>query len=847
MELLDDLALAARLARRELRAGIRGFGVFLACLAIGVGAVAGVGSLAAAHRQGLARDAATLLGGDLEATLSQRPATPEELAALRALGPTSHLVSLQVMARRETGPAKRALATLRAVDEAYPLYGVVALDPARPLAEVLAVRDGLPGAAAAPELLSRLGLGLGERLRVADAIFEIRAVLGREPDASAGLASSLGPRLVVGIDQLAKAGLTGPGSLTRHSYRVRLPAGADAPALAEGLRQAFPTSGWRVRDAAAAQPGLARFMDRLTAVTGLVALASLLLGGIGVSQAVSGYLDGRTIAVATLKCLGAPRRLVAATYFLVIAALAGVGIAAGLALGAAAPPLAGPILSRFLPVTLAPGPYPGALTLAAACGALTTLGFSLPHLAMAGRTPPLLLFRGYAAPSLARATLAARLPGLACLAALAALAIGVSPNRRLGIGFVVAVVGATLLLRLLSRLARLLARLPGRRHGPVGLGLRALTRPDNRVAPVLAALGLGLSILCAMALVEANFRQAAVEDIPRAAPAFFFVDIQPGQRDDFLATATAVPGVTRVETSPMARGRIARLGDVPAESVAADEDVRWAVQGDRGLTYAADMPQGTRLTAGRWWPRDYAGPPLVSVEEAVAKGLGLGLGDMVTVNVLGREITATVASLRRVNWLSLAINYVFVFSPGSLDGAPVTYLATAYTDPAVPGSDEAVFAAVTDRFPNITAIGIGDALTEVMAIADKVATAVTVAAGATLVVGMLVLVQTMAAGMRRKLYEAVICKVCGAGRREVLVMLLTENALLGVMAGLAALVLGTALALAFVTTFMELPFRFFPGPAIGAVGLAAAATLLLGLVGVMRALSGQVGPWLRND
>lgn len=847
MRLLQEMLLAVRLARRELRVGLRGFGVFLACLAIGVGAVAGVGSLAAAHRQALTRDAAALLGGDLEAALSQRPATAEELAALRELGPTSHLVSMQVMARREAGPPKRALATLRAADDAYPLYGAVELRPAQPLADALAVRDGLPGAAAAPELLSRLGIKLGDTIRVADAAFAVRAVLGREPDASAGL-TTLGPRLLIRADQLARAGLTGPGSLTRHYYRVRLPKGADAPALAAKLRHAFPKSGWRVRDAAAAQPGLARFMDRLTAITGLVALASLLLGGIGVSQAVSGYLEGRTAAIATLKCLGAPRRVVHAAYFLVIAALAAMGIAAGLALGAAAPPLLGPILSRFLPMTLAPGPYPGALALAGACGVLTTLGFSLPHLAAAGRTPPLLLFRGYAAPGLPRTPLLARLPGWACLAALAGLAVAVSPNRRLGLGFVAAVLGASLVLRLLARLAILLARLPGRRHGPAGLGLRALTRPDNQVRPVLAALGLGLSILCAMALIEANFRQAAREDIPKNAPAFFFVDIQPGQLADFLATARGVPGVTEVETSPMARGRIVRIKGQPAESVDVGEDVRWAVQGDRGLSYAAAMPEGTRLIAGKWWPADYAGPPLVSVEEAVAKGLGLGLGDTVTVNVLGKEITATVASLRRVNWLSLAINYVFVFSPGSLAGAPVTHLATAAVDASAPGNpSEAVFAAVTDRFPNVTAIGIGEALTDVLAIADKVATAVTVAAGATLAVGMLVLVQTMAAGLRRKRYEAVICKVCGAGRRDVLVMLLTENALLGLLAGLAALGLGTALAYAFVGRFLELPFRFFPGPALSVVGTATAATLVLGLTGVVRTLSDKAWPQLRNE
>ncbi len=847
MRLLDDFRLAARLARRELRSGLRGFGVFLACLALGVGAVAGVGSLAASHADALARDAAALLGGDLEAALSQRPASPEELAALSALGRVSHLVTMQTMARRGDGPGKRALATLRAVDDAYPLYGEVRLDPPQSLAEALAVRDGLPGAAAAPELLSRLGIAVGDPIRVADATYVVRASLGREPDASAGF-STLGPRLLVQAKTLEKAGLTGPGSLTRHFYRIKLPPGADAKALAEGLRREFPTAGWRIRDASAAQPGLSRFMDRLTAATGLVALAALLLGGIGVSQAASGYLSSRTASIAILKCLGAPRRVVSLAYLLVVSALAGCGILAGLALGAAAPPLAGPLLSRFLPAALSPGPFPEALALAGLCGALTTLGFALPHLATAAASPPLLLFRGYAVPHLSRPTLAARLPGLTCLAALAALAVAVSPSRRLGLGFVAAVLGAMALFRLFAWLAVRLAGLPGRRHGPVGLALRALSRPGNQVGPVLAALGLGLTALCAMTQVEANFRQAATEDIPKAAPAFFFVDIQPGQLADFLAVTEGTPGVTRVETSPMIRGRIARIKDAPVETVEVDEDARWAVQGDRGLTFAASPPRGSRVVAGNWWPAGYAGPPLVSLEEGVAKGLGLGVGDAVTVNVLGREITATVASLRRVDWLSLGINYVFVFSPGSLDGLPMTHLATAYVDDA--GKDnpgEAVFAAVTDRFPNVTAIGIGDALTDVLSLADKVSGAVTAAAGATLLVGMLVLVQTMAAGMRRRRYEAVLCKVCGASRRQVLAMLLAENAFLGVLAGLTALGLGAALSFAFVTSFMELPFRFFPGPAVAAVGIAAGLTLVLGLAGVLRALSDKAWPYLRNE
>ncbi|EFL49985.1 protein of unknown function DUF214 [Solidesulfovibrio fructosivorans JJ]] len=849
MRFPKEIGLAFRLAGRELRAGFRGFGIFLACLALGVAAVAGVKSLAASYQAGLAEDAASLLGGDLEAALSQRPATAEERAALSRLGRVSHLVSMQIMARRETaaGPAARTLATLRAVDGAYPLYGSVELRPPMPLASALAVRDGRPGAVVAPELLSRLRLKVGDTILVADAAYAVRAVLERTPDAAGGL-TALGPPLLVAASSLHAAGLDGPGSLTRHFYRLRLPAGESAKSAMAALRREFPMAGWRLRDAAAAQPGLTRFMDRLAAVTALVGLAALLLGGIGISQAVSGYLDGRTASIAAMKCLGAPRRLVVTTYLLVIAGQAACGIAVGLLVGALVPVALGPLLGALVPVRFPPGPYPGALALAGGCGALTALAFSLPQLAAAGRVPPLLLFRGYDAPDRPRLGLTARLPGLLCLAGLFALAVVSTPDRRLGLGFVVAAVAATALFWLFAGLAVFLAGRIPRRPGIRGLALRAISRPDNQVGRVLAALGLGLSTLCAMILVEANFRAAFTEDIPRTAPAFFFVDIQPDQLPSFLQTARSVPGVSRVETSPMARGRIAELRGAPVAEARVDPDARWAVQGDRGLTYAATMPEGTRIVAGSWWPKDYAGPPLVSVDEKIAAGLGLSLGDTVTVNALGREITATVASLRRINWLSLGINYVFVFSPGALDGIPMTWLATAYVDNKASGDPaEALFNAVTGRFANVTAIGTGDALNAVLGVADKVAAAVTVAAGTTLCIGMLVLLQTMAVGMRRKTYEAAIYKACGAKRRDILAVFLGENALLGTLAGCMALAIGGGLAWAFVAFFMDLPFRFFAVPALLTVATAAGVTLTLGMAGLWRALAGKAWPYLRNE
>ena len=605
-------------------------------------------------------------------------------------------------------------------------------------------------------------------------------------------------------------------------------------------------------DASGAQPGLSRFMDRLTAILGLVGLTALLLGGIGIAQAVSGYLDGRAETIATMKCLGAPARVVTLD---LSDGDPGPGPGrhrAGTGGRGPAPGRPGPGARNGDAGAAEPGPpMPRPWAQAGAYGLLTVLAFSLPALGpgLADGAPGLVSGRGrsgrgpglLARPGCRRPVR----PGPGRSGRRHHPGSPAGPGIRGG--------GAGLgrgVFQLFGLAAGRLARLaPRRRPGLAFLALRALARPGNRQAGrILAALGLGLSTLCAMGQVDANFAQALVRDIPREAPDFFFMDIQPGQLAGFEAAARGVAGVTRLDVSPMSRGRLTRLGDRPAESAPVSEDAVWAVRGDRGLTFADAMPRGTRLVAGAWWPPGYRGEPLVSVDEGVAKGLGIGLGDTVTINALGRDITARVASLRRVNWLGLSINFVFVFSPGALDGLPFTYLATAHADRAGPGDPvETLYRTIADGFPGITVIGVGEALNDVRALADKVETAVTVAAGTTLLAGVLVLIQTMAAGMRAKAYETVVYKACGASRRDILAVLSLENGLLGLLAGLMALVLGVGLAWAFVNRFMELPFQAFPGRAVITVLAATGLTLGLGLTGIVRLLARKAWPSLRNE
>jgi len=864
VELVKDMLLAARLARRELRGGFAGMRVFLACLALGVAAVCGVQSLAAGFTAGLAADAALLMGGDVEVTSPGAPLAPEPLAGLAAAGRVSGIVTMRAMVTAESGGGamRRGLVSLRAVDDAYPLVGRVTLSPDMSLAEALAGplpgpldgTDGLPGAVAAPELLSRLGLAVGDTVRLGRAAYVIRAVLVQEPDRMTGF-WGFGPRFVISEKSLEATGLVQPGSLLRYAYRVSLSPGRDPKALAADMERAFPGHSWRIRQASQASPGLSGFFERLTGIMGLVGLSALLLGGLGVAGAVRGQIAARAVSLAAMRCVGASGRVLFAVCLLQILFLAALGIALGLALGAGAPFAVAPLLGEVSPVRVIPVLSPAALGTAAAFGLLTTLFFSLPPLSAAGRISPLTLFRGYGELPSGRPGWGVLAVTAMCGLGIAALAVAVTGDRRLGLGFVGAAVLSAVVLRGAGwLLMRGLHLFPLPRHPLLALAVSGLRRPGNAAAGVVAALGLGLTALSAMALVDANFRDLVTRELPEKAPAYFFIDIQPHQLAAFEATARQTPGVTAVQTAPNLRGRIVKVRGMAAEAANIDPDTAWVARGDRGMTFSRTPPDNSAIVAGAFWPPDYAGPPQASMDAEAAAGYGVRLGDTVTINVQGREIDVTVTSLRRINWLSLGINYVFVLSPGSLDGLPLTYLATAYTAPEPPrpdgapkAADEALFAAVSAAFPNVTAVSVGETLSDITAIAEKIALAVTASALATLVAGILVLAQTLGGALAARAREAVIFKVCGATRGDMLTMLVAEHAVTGAAAGLVALVLGTACAALFVVGYMKMTWSFAAGPALLTIALAAGLTVLLSLGGTVRLLGKKAWPYLRNE
>jgi putative ABC transport system permease protein len=852
--------LPLRFAVRELRGGLRGFYVFIACIALGVMAIAGVGSVASGLADGLAREGRVILGGDLAFSLSLREARADERAFLDRQGRVSLAATMRAMARAHSasedareraGDGRTALVEVKAVDAAYPLYGTVVLDPPQPLTQLLAQRDGAFGAAADPALLARLDLAPGARIMIGAAAIEIRAVLTSEPDKLAG-GIGFGPRVLIGVAALRATGLLQPGSVVRWHHRLRLSGNDVSDAAVRAVTAAaeaqLPEAGWEVRTRANASPSLEQNVERFTQYLTLVGLTALLVGGVGVANAVKGHLDRRREAIATLKSLGATGLRVFAIYLTQVLALAGLGALPGLAVGAALPFVIAWGFGAVLPLPLAPALHPGNLVLALLYGLLTAAAFALWPLGRAHDVPASALFRD----EVASEQRWPRRPYIVATAlvgcALATLAVELAYDKRIAAIFVVAAAVVFVLLRMVAALLMAVARrLPRPRSPVIRLAIANIHRPGAITPSVVLSLGLGLALLVTVIAIDGNLRRQFLAALPDRAPSFYFVDIAAANAEKFDAFIHAHAPNATLDRVPMLRGRIVAANGTPAERLKPPPDAAWVLQSDRGITYGDEVPAGSRLIEGQWWKPDYQGPPLVSFEKRIADGLGLKVGDGVTVNVLGRNFTATVANLRAVDWQSLGINFVMVFSPGSFAGAPHTHIATLTFPGGSTTADEvALLKAVAEAFPAITTVRVRDALDAVGHIVSNLVLAIRGASGLTLFVAVLVLGGALAAGHRHRVYDAVILKTFGATRMRLLSAYALEYLALGLATALFGVAAGSAAAAFVITRVMNLSFVWLPEPLLLAAAGAVAATVTLGLIGTFKALGQKPAPVLRN-
>ncbi len=843
----SQFGVSLKIALRELRGGVRGFGVFLACLAIGVTAIAGVGSFARALSDGMLREGERILGGDIAFSIIHRQVNPAEMDFMKGRGTVSEIASMRAMTRVTNGAA--TLVELKAVDNVYPLNGKVELDPNVPLARALQKVGNRYGAVAESTLLLRLSITPGAEIKIGDATFVITASIVQEPDrVAAGV--GFGPRLIISQEGLQATNLIQPGTLVRWSYRVRLidPSNAAIQSMQAQARDLFPNAGWEVRTRSSVSPQLERNVRRLAEFLTLVGLTALLVGGVGVANAVMHYLERKRADIATLKAVGASGGTVFSIYLTQIGIIAIIGIAIGVIAGIALPFAITSLFGRLIPLPLAPGIHLSVIALATAFGVLVALAFALWPLARAHDVPVSALFRDTVEQG-------SRLPRsryiafvVLAIVSLAALALFTAESRRIALIYIVAATGIFVVLRLLAwGLMAVAARLPRPRSTALRLALANIHRPGALTPSVVLSLGLGLALLVTLTLIDSNLRRQLTQSLPKSAPSFFFVDIPNSDVERFNAFIKQNSGTAELTEVPMLRGRILRVKDVPADQVKVDPEQAWVLQSDRGITFTETFPEGSTLVAGEWWPKDYSGPPLISFEKRAADGLGLKVGDKVSVNVLGRTIEATIANLRTVEWESLGINFVMLFSPNTFRGAPHTILATlSYPDGGDQRAEIELQRAVANEFPAITTVRVKEALQAINTLVADLAVAVRGASSVTLIASILVLAGALAAGHHNRVYDAVILKTLGATRARLLLAYGTEYAILGIATAIFATAAGAVAAWFVVENVMNFRFQFDPAAAGLAALTAVVLTIGLGLLGTWRALGQKPAPVLRN-
>jgi putative ABC transport system permease protein len=806
------------MARRDLHASFRGLRLLFVCLFLGVTTLAAIGSLTASITGELGARGQTILGGDIEVAMAQREASAQELAAMRALGRVSATIRTRAMA--QAGDAA-VLTEFKGVDSVYPLYGTLRVDGG------LAPRMGTGEVLIGRPLAERLSLSPGATLRYGEADYRVAGIIAEEPD-RVGEGFTLGPVAIASLDGFRRAQLVLPGSLYETKYRVALTPGIAPDQAVARLKARFPTASWELRTRDRAAPGASRFFERMGQFLSLIGLAALVIAGIGVSNGVASYLGSKRDGIATLKVLGAASADVARIYLLQVGAVALAGVAAGLVVGAGLPPLIVASLGNLLPVAPSADVHLGPLALSAAYGLLIATAFALPPLARAKSLPAAAQFRTVveAGRRLGWGTI---LQVALAAAAVGGLAISTAREPLFAASVLGAVVGTLLLLLALGWLIqKVTRRLPRPRRPLLRLALANLYRPGAQTVALVIALGLALTLFVTLAAIQTSLTAEITRTVPQKAPNLFVLDIPATDGGRFIRTVRGAAPDAQLNIVPTMRGTITAYAGRRVADMKQLPDGAWFLRGERGVTYSETPPVGSDVTAGRWWPRNYSGPPLVSLDREAARILNVGVGNTLTVSILGREFTARIASLREIHWESMGFNYIMVFSPNAVRDAPHTLTSTVTLDRSLEGG---AARAIIAAFPSASVIPTAEVIGQVKTVLDQMASAILLSASVAILAGIAVLVGAIAASRQARSYDTVILRTLGATRGQILGAQAAEYGLLAAVLAMLALALGVTAAWFVIVQIFE--FRWAPDwfVVLATLGGGAVLTLGIGLLG----------------
>ncbi|MDG1936003.1 MAG: ABC transporter permease, partial [Paracoccaceae bacterium] len=838
-----NLRISAKLAMRELRGGLGGFRILIICLALGVAAIAAVGSVKTGIEAGLKAEGVTLLGGDAEVEFTYRFASKNERLWFESISlKISEVADFRSMIFvQRDNVSERALTQVKAVDKNYPLSGEVVLQKGLEFSMALSEKDGVDGVVMEAVLADRLGLQVGDSLTIGTKKLRLGGILQSFPDA-VGDGFNLGPRTIVYTKSLEGSGLLEPGTFFSSKYRLDLADDIDLDVIATQAQDKFVNSGLRWRDGRNGVPGIADFVDRLGAFLVIVGLSGLAVGGVGVSAAVRSYLAVKTSVIATLRSFGATSNIVFEVYFLQIAFFLLVGIALGLVLGIGGPMAFAPLIEAALPFPIRISVYAEPILQAGLYGLLMAIIFTLWPLAQVENIRATTLFRD-------TGDIANKLPSLRYIFLICGLVIllwgmvafftgyvRLTLWSGFGIGLaLLALLASANLIKWISRRA-----LPWTNGIPIlRWALASISGPGEATGSVVLALGLGLSVLASVGQIDGNLRAAIQRDLLKVAPSYFFLEIQKSQMPQFRAILEADETVSRIDHAPMLRGIISKINGRPASEVAGGH---WVLQGDRGVTYSELPSKVSKVVSGAWWPKDYDGPNQISFAVKEAIEMGLSLGDNLTVNIMGRDIIAKITSFREVNFSTAGIGFVMSMNPAALQSAPHSFIATVYADPS---SEVRLLRALASSFPNITAIRIKDAIERISALLGSIAATTSYGASVILLTGLLVLAGISATGEPARRYEASVFRALGAAKGSILASFALRAAILGAGAGFIAIGCGFSAGYAVCRFVLETDFQVIWSNAFIIVIGGVMANLISGLFFAMRSLNAKPASVLR--
>lgn len=827
-------------AWRDMRGNWRHFRLVILCLFLSLMSVTAVQVTGNSVLRSIDEQANVILGGDWVLRQLYAPVGQAERTWLKGKGAElADTTEVRVMLiNPQTKDA--SLVELKAIDANYPLYGKMEIDPAGlELNAILKDRIVIERS-----IGERLGVDIGDVLQLGEAQFKVAAWIEKEPDRAGGGRFGLAPRVFISNDNLKATKLEQPGSMIYYDLRLRWPQNTDQVTVKKDFQAAFPDGTWRLTDTEKASPQIQRQVNNLVQFLTLIGLSALLIGGIGIANGMRAYFQTRQVTIAIFKSIGMQTPTIRLIYIWQILAIGIIGTALGIAVGCGLPVLIAPHLQFMLPFPVTIYITPLVIMVPLSFGLLTTLIFSLWPLGEAERTSPLLLLRSMSVQQLRPhwKIIMAIIP----LTIILSIVVVFSSQSQIFSLFFIG--GAALCFGIfylfgifISRLALNMSRKTG---FPIRLALQNLGRKGNTTAQTMVSLGIGLTVLVSIALIERNLSATLSDNLPKDAPAFFFLDIQPDQKTGFEQLVSNFPTASKLIVMPNLRGRIVSVNGVDAKDALVDQRESWLLSNERGFTYTDALPAHSEILAGEWWPKDYKGPPLVSVVDDVERGFGVKPGDKMTFLILGREIEATIANVREVNWTTFTVNFAMTFAPGTLEGAPHSWLATVVADP---NQETALQRAVTAQFPNISMIRLSDTIKTVSDLIGQMNLAVRIMALLALATGLIVLIESLVASRAQRSYDTIILKVLGVPQKILKNMMLIEFVILSAIATLTASAIGTFVSWAVLDLWMDLQWNFYPVLIGQTIIISMAAIILTSWLVLRNLLKAPAIRYLRNE